>query len=141
MKKLISIILIAVMSMSMLLMTSCGSEFGCTDNDEKHMTITAKNAGAGDYFMSGTLEVGEDEQIVIDPSLDKGSVTIEFVESEGASNEEELPDTDTEAKYTAYLTGTNSQAASFGAGSFMVKATVTEKATGTIEINVKGFGE
>ena len=138
MKKLVSIILIAVLSMTMLLMTSCGSEFSGTDNDEKHLTINAKNAGVGDYFVTGTLEVDDDESIEIAPSLDKGEVTIEFISAEGMDDPEEVPELDGEnAKYTAYVSGTDTQTVSFGGGDYMVKATVTDKATGTIQITVK----
>ena len=138
MKKIVSIIAIAVMAVSMLAMVSCGKHelSGQVDSD-KSMTSNAVNADTGDYFVTGTLEVEEGEEIAIDTKLEKGEITVEFLGSVGESNAEELPDMDGEATYTAYLSGTDSQAVSFGAGSFMIKPTVTDKATGTVTITVR----
>ena len=101
------------------------------------MTINAVKADKGDYFVTGTLVVDEGEQIAIDTDLEAGEITIEFISADGNENIDELPDTDAEATYTAYLSGTDSQSVSFGAGSFMIKSTVTEKATGTVNITVQ----
>ena len=138
MKRFISILALAVLTVSLIAMTSCGkSEFsGQVDND-KSMTINAVKADKGDYFVTGTLVVDEGEQIAIDTDLEAGEITVEFIGAEGNENIDELPDTDAEAIYTAYLSGTDSQSVSFGAGSFMIKPTVTEKATGTVNITVQ----
>ena len=138
MKRFISIIALVVLTVSMIAMTSCGkSEFGGVADDDKHMTINAVKADTGDFFVTGSLEVEEGEQIAIDTKLESGEITIEFISSEGMDNPDEVPDLEGEAAYTAYLSGTNQQTVSFGAGSFMIKPTVTEKATGTVEITVQ----
>lgn len=138
MKKIISIIVVAMLAVSMLAMTSCGKEeFSGTVDSDKSMTINAVKADKGDYFVTGSLVVEEGEQIAINTNLESGSITVEFISSGGEESIEELPELDGEATYTAYLEGTNSQAVSFGAGTFMIKPTVTEKATGTIDITVE----
>ena len=138
MKKIISIITITVLAVSMLTMVSCGKhEFSGNLDDDKNMTINAVNADTGDYFVTGTLVVEDGEQVSIDTALEKGEITVEFIASEGEQNIDELPELDGDATYTAYLSGTNSQAVSFGAGSFMIKPTVTDKATGTVTITVQ----
>lgn len=138
MKRFLSIIAITVLAVSMLAMVSCGKhEFSGNMDDEKNMTITAVNADKGDYFATGTLVVEDGEQVSIDTALEKGEITVEFIASEGEQNIDELPELDGDATYTAYLSGTNSQAVSFGAGSFMIKPTVTDKATGTVTITVQ----
>ena len=138
MKKIISVLIIAMLAVSMLAMTSCGkSEFTGNVESEKNMTINAVKADKGDYFVTGTLEVEEGEQIAIDTALESGAITVEIIGSSDDQNAEEVPEMDGEATYTAYLEGTSSEAVSFGAGSFMIKPTVTEKATGTITITVK----
>ncbi|MBR2390710.1 MAG: hypothetical protein IKA94_07950 [Mogibacterium sp.] len=138
MKRFISIMALVVLTVSMIAMTSCGkSELSGQIDGDKNMTINAVKADKGEFFLSGSLEVEEGEQIVIDTNLEAGEITLEFIASEGSGNIDELPDTDAEATYTAYLSGTDSQTVSFGAGSFMVKPTVTEKATGTVEITVQ----
>ena len=138
MKRFISIVALVMMMVSMIAMTSCGkSEFGGESVDDKHMTINAVKADTGDFFVTGSLEVEEGEQIAIDTKLESGEITVEFISAEGMDNPDEVPDLEGEATYTAYLSGTNQQAVSFGAGSFMIKPTVTEKATGTIDITVE----
>ena len=138
MKRIISIILVAVLAVSMLAMTSCGKkEFSGSVEDDKNMTITAVKADAGDYFATGSLVVEEGEQVTIDTDLESGAITVEFLGSSEEQSAEELPEMDGEATYTAFLEGTNTQSVSFGAGTFMIKPTVTEKATGTVKITVQ----
>ena len=138
MKRFISIIAIMAMALSMLAMTSCAKEeFSGNVESDKSMTINAVKADKGDYFVTGSLVVEEDEQITFNTNLESGAVTVELISSGDDENIEELPELDGEATYTAYLDGTNTESASFGAGTFMIKATVTEKATGTIEIKVE----
>ena len=138
MKRIISIVLVAVLTVSMLAMTSCGKkEFSGSVEDDKNMTITAVKADAGDYFATGSLVVEEGEQVTIDTDLESGAITVEFLGSSEEQSAEELPEMDGEATYTAFLEGTNTQSVSFGAGTFMIKPTVTEKATGTVKITVQ----
>ncbi len=138
MKKIISIIAIAALAVSMFAMTSCSKhEFSGQTAGDKNMTINAVNADKGDYFVTGTLVVDEGEEVAIDTQLEKGEITVEFIAAEGEGSIDELPELDGDATYTAYLSGTNSQTVSFGAGSFMIKPTVTDKATGTVSITVQ----
>ena len=138
MKRVLSIIAAAVLAVSMLAMVSCGgTEFSGIVDSDKDMTINAVNAGAGEYFVTGTLVVDEGEQVAIDTNLEKGELTVEFIGSPEEESIDELPELDGDATYTAYLSGTNSQAVSFGTGSYMVKVTATERATGTVEISVQ----
>ena len=137
MKKIISIIAIAALAVSMFAMTSCSKhEFSGQTDGDKNMTINAVNADKGDYFVTGTLVVDEGEEVAIDTQLEKGEITVEFIAAEGEGSIDELPELDGDATYTAYLSGTNSQTVSIGAGSFMIKPTVTDKATGTVSITV-----
>lgn len=138
MKRRAIIVSIMVLALAMLVMASCakhelGGEIG---DDMKSMAITATNAEKDASFSSGVLEVTDDEQISITPNLEKGALKIEFILSEGGESMEELPE-DAEAVYTANVSGDSSQAVGFGGGSYMVKVTVTEEATGTVDIAVK----
>lgn len=137
MKRYLSVLFVAVLAMT-LVMTACSThEFSGSSNDEKTMTITAKNADAGDFFMTGSLVVDEGETIKITPALEKGSVKLEFISAEGNDSIDELPELDGEAIVTANVSGTEEQGYGGATGSFMVKATVTEKATGTIDIIIE----
>ena len=137
MKKLLSIMAVMVLTASMLTMVSCGkSELTGEVIDEKSMTVTASKADTGDYFVTGSLEFEEGEQLSIEPNLESGEMTIEFINGEGMDNPDELPDVSGDAQYTAFISGTNAQTVSMPAGTYMIKVTVTDKATGTVAINV-----
>ena len=78
-----SIVLIMILAL-MLTLTACGkSEFGLSENDGKHMTITARNADRDAFFMVGSLDVADGEQIEIAANLTKGSVRVEIVAGAG----------------------------------------------------------
>ena len=137
MKKLLSIMAVMVLTASMLTMVSCGkSELSGEIIDDKSMAVTASKADTGDYFVTGSLEIEEGEQLSIEPNLESGEMTIEFISAEGMDNPDELPELDGEAQYTAFISGTNAQKVSMPSGSYMIKVTVTDKATGSVAINV-----
>ena len=139
MKKLLSIMAVMVLTASMLTMVSCGkSELSGETIDDKSMTITASRADTGDFFATGSLVFEEGEQLSIEPNLESGEMTIEFISAEGMDNPDELPDVEGDAQYTAHVSSDDEQTVSMPAGSYMVKATVAEKATGTVAINVVG---
>lgn len=140
MKKILSVIMIAMMAMSMLALTSCGPTLSLNIDDEKNATIDCKRADAGDFAMAGALVVEEGEQVTITPDLKSGALSIEFISDEGMDSEEEVPDVSGEATYTASVSGTSAQAVNFGSGSFMLKVTATEKAKGTVKISVGSTG-
>lgn len=139
MKKLFSVFAVIVLAASMLAMVSCGkSELTGETIDDKSMTVTASKADTGDYFVTGSLVFEEGEQLSIEPDLESGEMTIEFINAEGMDDPDELPELDGDAQYTAFISGTNSQTVSMPSGTYMVKVTVTDKATGTVAINVVG---
>ena len=134
MKRIISLTLVLVLAA--LCLAGCGkSEFGMSENTEKRMTVTAENAEEGAFFMVGSLEVAEGEQVSITANLSKGSVRVELI---GAPTEgiEEVPDLNAEAILTADLKGTDSSAGTLEAGSYLLKATCLEQATGTVQVEV-----
>lgn len=140
MKKKTLILSILVLAIALVAMVSCSSSsLAVNSTDEKHTDIIAENAGPDDETLSGTIVVGEDEQVTIDSNLEKGGLQIDFIKSEGEQSEEDTPDMDAEPTYTANVSEVESQAVQFGAGTYMVKVTPTDKATGTVNIVVKGF--
>ena len=63
----------------LMLLTACGkSEFGVTENTGKSMTITAVNADKDDFFIIGSLEVADGEEITAAADLTKGSIRVEI---------------------------------------------------------------
>lgn len=121
----------------MLMLTACGkSEFGMSENTAKHMTITAENAARDSFFMVGSLEADNGEMIAIKANLTKGSVRVEIVGVPAEQSIDEIPDMNGVAIMTANLRSTEEQAGTVPAGSYMLKATCLEKATGTVQIAV-----
>ena len=119
-------------------LSACGkSEFGVTENTEKHMLITAENADQGGFMAVGTLEANEGDQIVITSNLKKGSIKVEIIG--GAENQtiNEVPDINKDPILTANVKLTDMISGGVPAGSYMMKATCLEKATGTVSIDVK----
>lgn len=138
MKRKIAFAVIITLIISMAAMTACvKSEFGLTENTEKAMTLEAKNAAADDFFMVGSLVIAEGEQISVKGNLEKGSVKLEFIAEAEEQSIDELPDMDGEATFTANIEGTDMQAGTVPAGDYMLRATVLEKATGTIQIDAE----
>ena len=69
MKKAV-VLFVALMMTAAFALTGCGSgEFQCDASDAKNVVITADKAAKDAFFLSGSLEVGEGETIVVEPSL------------------------------------------------------------------------
>lgn len=137
-KKVFSVLMTFVLILSVFSLTACSSsEFGGEVVDEKNMTITAENAGKEDSFMVGSLKVDQGEEFVISSTLEKGSITISFILAPEDQNIEELPELDVEAAVTTEVFDNTTQYFAADPGYYMVKAEVTDKATGTIDIAVQ----
>ena len=137
MKRMTSFTMIIALVLSMLVLTACGkSEFGLSENTEKKMTITAENADKDSFFMVGSLEVADGEQIAITSNLTKGSVRVEIVGTPEEQSIDQIPDMNAEATLTADLKSTDSVSGTVEAGTYMLKATCLEKATGTVLVEV-----
>ena len=133
-----SIIVVILILILMLTLTACGkSRFVVSENTGKQMTVTAQNANKDAFFMVGSLDVADREEIVITSKLTKGSVRVEIVAASEEQNPEKLPDMNGEAIITADLENGNSASGTAAAGSYYLRATCLEKATGTIQIEVK----
>ncbi|MCR5089561.1 MAG: hypothetical protein K6C08_08625 [Oscillospiraceae bacterium] len=122
----------------MLTLTACGkSEFGVTENTGKQMTVTAQNADKNALVMVGSLDVADGEETVITAKLSKGSVRVEIVATSEEQSIDKLPDLDGEAMLTADLVNGDSVSGTVPAGSYLLRATCLEKATGTVQIEVR----
>ena len=127
----------AVLALSAVMLTGCGiSEFGVIENTEKKMVIDAENADKADMIMSGGLAVEEGETVTVTSGLTKGEVRVElFVQPEEQSIEEvAVPEGD--PILMTNLKPGESASAEMQAGSYMVRATCLEKASGTVQIEV-----
>lgn len=138
MKKAV-VLLVVLMMVAAFALTGCGSgEFKCDASDEKNVVITADKAAKDSFFLSGSLEVGEDEMIVVEPSLGKGTVTIGLIRDLEEQSIDDVPDTDAKPAYEFDISGDEVKTIKAPSkGSYSIKATVKEKATGTITIKAK----
>ena len=137
MRKIHAPALIMILILSSMFLTACAkSEFGIIDNTEKRMLINAKNAAKDDFFMVGTLEVDDNEQITITSNLARGSVRVEIIGMPEDQSIDNLPEPDGEPVLTANVKATDSAAAEMSPGSYVMRAICLEKATGTVEIEV-----
>ena len=131
MKKRSIIAFVLILALAALTMAGCGkSEFTVIDNNSKRMLISAENAGKGLTFTVGTLEVAEGEQISLTAQLSRGSIRVEILQAPETLSADALPDGD--AILTADLKTTESASADMAPGSYLVRATSLEKATGTV---------
>lgn len=138
MKRIKTLTGIIALLLAALLLTACGkSKFGMAENTAKRMTIAADNADKKDFFMVGSLEVEDGEQIVVTSNLKKGSIRVELVGTPAEQSIDQLPEMNGEATLTAELTGTDGVSGTVPAGSYLLRATCLEKASGTVEIEVQ----
>ena len=138
MKRIRFFTLLLVLLLSALSLTACGrSEFGMSDNTTKLMTITARRADPGDFFMVGSLEVADGEKIAITSDLEKGAVKVEIIGTPKDQSIDEVPDFNVEPAVTVDVSGTDAAAYTVPAGAYMLRATCLEKATGSVRIDVK----
>ena len=136
MKKNMIKVMAAAMLAAVALAGCTKSELVCDAADSKDVVITANRAAKDDFFMVGTLEVDEGETIRIKPELSKGTILIELILEEEEQSMEELPDFDAAAAAVFEVSGTGEVTTDPAemTGSYMVRVTVTEKATGTVHI-------
>ncbi len=140
MKKIRFLSLAAVLVLALLMLTGCGkSTFAVTENTEKRMVITAENAEKDAFFMVGSLEIEDGEQVAIQADLSRGSVHVELIIQADEQSIDTLPEVEgNQVRLTAQiLKGTDMVGGTLPAGSYLVRATCLEKTTGTVLVEVK----
>ena len=127
-----------IMLFSLIMLAGCGkSEFGVIDNTENRMVINAENAEKDAYFIVGTLEAEEGQLIEAKADLKKGEVRVEIFTKPEGQNISELIETEGDVILKADLRTDEWASGTISAGSYMVKATCLETATGTVTVEVK----
>lgn len=128
----------AMLSVMLIAMASCSKpEFKMSENTGKLMVVEAKNAAVDSMFMVGSLEVDTGEQVVMTSGLENGSVKIELFDTPEEQSADEVPEMDGEPAVMFEAGPDDMQAQTLTPGNYMLKATVIEKATGTVTIEVK----
>ena len=126
MKKRVWVLITVLFVVTIMTAAACGMKeegLKCTVNSEKVMSFEAVNASEGEMVLVGTLKAVEGEEVEITPDLKAGALKLEF---EGA-----------DTLITAYVSGTGKQTYGLHAGFYTVRATVTEKAKGTVTAVIK----
>ena len=138
MKKITAVLLIAVLLLSSLSFSGCGKkEPVVTENTGKLIVIEAKRASEGNFLVTGTLEVADGEKIAITSRLKKGEIKIEILSLDGLDDSSTVPDLNGAGVIMiGNMVPGNAMSGTMEPGDYMLRATVTEKATGTINIEV-----
>ena len=132
---------VLVLVLAAMMFAACGkSEFGVTDNTGKRMTISAEKAEKDGFFMVGTLDVADGEEIVITSALKKGRIKVEIVTRPEEQSMDKFPEIDGDAVLTAEVGSGEGATGTVPAGGYMLRATCLEKATGTVQVEVKPKG-
>ena len=138
MKKLNYILTIVFLMLASLTLSACEkSEFALTENDDNSADITAKNAEKDSSVMVGTLEIAEGEQVVFTPNLPKGRIKVDIIPTDQVQSIDKLPKMEGEPVLSFEIKGIDQTFHAIPAGSYMMKASVLEKADGTVHIELK----
>ena len=100
------------------------------------MVIIAENAAKDSMFEVGTLTVEEGEKISVTADLKKGEILVEIIEEPENQSIDELPDLDRDPILSSKMKNSDAVSGGMPAGSYSVRATCLEKATGTIVVEV-----
>lgn len=127
-----------VLAIMTLMLAGCKtSEFGLEIKDDSTAEIVAENAAKDSTSSVGGFTVKEGDQVVVEPSLKKGAITIQLIPSE----EEAAPEGDTkdptalgEPELELELTGTEPVECYPTGGDYTINAIVTEEASGKVVI-------
>ena len=151
-----SVLFVTVLLTVLLMIAGCGnSGSGDEGQDQDQYTLTlnvaddgksagiiATDADEGDFAMSGTLIIGENEKVVSLPALNDGSVTIELVRSddlgleEDASLEELENAGGTDAAFTIKAEGLNTTEVTPESGEYYLRVTTSKGADGAVTLSV-----
>jgi hypothetical protein len=135
MKRTIAVLAAAVIIAGMLVMTSCGGAFSMTGS-EKYASVQADKASADTTSTVGGLEVAEGEKVTITSSLDEGMIRMEVFAGPDEQSADEVPEPEGDPVMTFDAGGSDSVSGTVDPGYYFVKATVKEKATGSVELTV-----
>ena len=136
MKKRSYFIFAVLMILAMMALTACGGTLSIDCSNEKAVHVEAENADKDDWVVTGSLTVEEGETISFTANMEKGEIRFELFGTAEEQSIDELPEEPTGEADTSFVaSGTDSMSVTnVAAGSYMIKATVTEKATGTVDI-------
>ena len=138
--KNVKAILAVIVMVFALVAAGCGKKSVLTMDmsDEKNSVITLENASKDASATVGTLVVGDDEQVVVEPDLEGNSmIQVSFI---GAPEEgiENLPEFDGDSVMDIDVEGTDSIYFTVAPGSYMLKVTVlTDKSGGTVVVRTE----
>ncbi len=141
MRRRAAVILLAFL-LAVLVLTGCGRvEMAVTENTGKLIRIEAKGAGRDAFLITGSLQVEENEKIVITSGLKKGGIKVEIFTFEGVDDINSVPDIgEADVIITANLGTGDSLSGTVAPGDYMLRATCTETATGTVTAEVLPAG-
>ena len=143
--KNIKVIFAAAVAAFVLIMAGCGkveetsSEMSLNMSNEKNAVITLDKSSKDLAATSGTFVVDDGEQLLVEPALTGDSkILISFIASpdEGI---DQLPDVEGDSVLDLEVDGTDSFNCYVDPGSYMLKVTVLNEATGTVTLSAEAM--
>lgn len=129
---------LAVLLLAVVALTACAkSEFGPIETGEKRMVINAENADKDSAFTLSTLEVAEGEEVVITGALEKGMIRVEVFPAEAGEDAADATFSEDSVVLTADIKANEQAAAEFSPGSYLLRVTCLEKASGLVYVEAK----
>ena len=145
MKKRLTILAACTVVLGMLLMTACSSSsfepesFGMSTEEGKTVTVEAENAAEDSTYTSDTIKVEEGEGIVMTSGVESGEIRVEVYEGTQDEISDDAPQPDGEPVMTLNAGQGDAVSGTVEPGDYFVRATVTDKATGTVTVEVKPY--
>ena len=125
----------------MLSLTGCKKSDFAVFSDEKSVTILAENASKDMFGGSSGFEISEGEKLFIDPTLNKGEISVKLTRVNLGIDAavEELKDavSGNNADMEIKISGKDPSEYALEPGSYSVYAAVLSKADGTIVMSVR----
>ena len=131
--------IIVIITILMLLLSGCGKTDYELTRIGDNTTIKVNNTTDGKTADTDYFTVGKNEHVAIECSLDKGSLTMEFIQVAVFINPESGPDDIIENKSikTITVTGNDTITVELEPEDYIIRITAVDNVNGTVKVTVE----
>lgn len=131
-------IAICILLLASLLLSACGGAvFSATSTGQKS-TVKANDAKDGDFIELEYTSVGKNRMAVIETSLDKGQLLIEFVEVTVFAHVDEPADViQGDVAVSVTVEGDDSEQVDLPKGDYVIRITAVGNTNGEVKIDIE----
>ena len=131
---IIAVCLIAVLT----LLTACGGAVFSATSTGQRSTVKANDAQDGDYIELEYTSVGKNRMAVVEPSLDKGQLLIEFVEVTVFAHTDQPADViKGDVAVSVTVEGDDSEQVDIPKGDYVIRITAVGNTNGEAKIEIE----